>query len=49
MNVLCQIMLFFSKKCIFPEPQNWCRGSSFSGGISENGELDSGFALLGVF
>ena len=31
------------------EPQNWCRGSSFSGGISENGEPDSGFALLGVF
>ena len=44
----------YSKKCIFPvffdgEPQNWCRGSSFSGGISENGEPDSGFALLGVF
>ena len=42
-----------SKKCIVPvffdgEPQNWCRGSSFSGGISENGEPDSGFALLGV-
>ena len=48
MKVLCQIM------CIFPvlfdgEPQNWCKGSSFSGGISENGEPDSGFALLGVF
>ena len=44
----------YSKKCIFPvffggEPQNWCRGSSFSVGISENGEPDSGFALLGVF
>ena len=43
----------YSKKCIVPvffdgEPQNWCRGSSFSGGMSENGEPDSGFALLGV-
>ena len=31
------------------EPQNSCRGSSFSSRISENGEPDSGFALLGVF
>ena len=54
MKVLCEIMLFFRKKCIFPvffngEPQNSCRGSSFFCGISENGEPDSGFALLGVF
>ena len=54
MKVLCEIMLFIPKKCIFPvvfggEPQNSCRGSSFSGRISENGEPDSGFALLGVF
>ena len=44
----------YSKKCMFPvffngEPQNSCRGSSFSSRISENGEPDSGFALLGVF
>ena len=31
------------------EPQNLCRGSSFSGRNFENGEPDSGFALLGVF
>ena len=31
------------------EPQNSCRGSSFFGGISENGEPDSGFAFLGAF
>ena len=54
MKVLCEIMLFIRKKCIFPvffrgEPQNLCRGSSFSGRHFENGEPDSGFALLGVF
>ena len=54
MKVLCEIMLFIRKKCIFPvffdgEPQNLCRGSSFSGRNFENGEPDSGFALLGVF
>ena len=31
------------------EPQNLCRGSSFSGRNFENGEPDSGFALLGAF
>ena len=31
------------------EPQNSCRGSSFFGRISENGEPDFGFALLGGF
>ena len=54
MKVLCEILLFIRKKCIFPvffdgEPQNLCRGSSFSGRNFENGEPDSGFALLGVF
>ena len=54
MKAVCEIILFVQKTCIFPvffdgEPQNSCRGSSFSGRISENGEPDSGFALLGVF
>ena len=54
MKVLCEIMLFIRKNCISPvffdgEPQNSCRGSSFSGRISDNGEPDSGFALLGAF
>ena len=44
----------YSKKCISPvffdgEHQNSCRGSSFSGRISENGELDYGFAFFRVF
>ena len=54
MKVLCESMLFIRKKCMFPvffdgEPQNLCRWSSFSGRNFENGEPDSGFALLGVF
>ena len=54
MKVLCKIMRFFGQKSIFPvffdgEFQNSCRGFSFFGGIFENGEPDSGFALLGVF
>ena len=49
-----KLCCLFEKKCIFPvffdgEPQNLCRGSSFSGRNFENGEPDSGFALLGVF
>ena len=54
MKVLCEIMLFIRKNAFSllffdGEPQNSCRGSSFSGRISEIGEPDSGFALLGVF
>ena len=54
MKVLCEIMLFFRKKCIFPvflmvNLRIPAEGLHFFGGISENGEPDSGFALLGVF
>ena len=49
-----ELCVFSKIQCIFPvffdgEPQNSSRWSSFFGGISENGELDSGFAFLGVF
>ena len=52
MKVLCKIVCF-SENCVFPvffdgELQNSCRVSLFFGGISENGESDSDFALLGV-